>query len=532
MLQIKTVKSFNLSAKPLLALFSAWTLYYLILYIAGLDLISEHLISDAKFYVLSAEKLADYKISAQFNVYIEGKTFTERYLLLGIFYLSQFFKIPIEILSLWLSRVTHLIFVLTIFRLCKICSLHDAPALSVSLLSLIEIHILGGTTFGMRGFGFLPRDLVQPIIILAFSEYIYIKQAALKKCSANLPILGLCTLLVYPLSALHFCILILLMEIRNLKGFMFLFFGKKRLLNNFIFFVGLLVVALIIYERSNLNAINLELLQQRNGFMIFDFSNAGSWKYIRRFVTELALIGVVLLLMRNSTKEFSENLILRLFFISSGISIVGLFIESTTSHMALFLSRLSFFSHLTFMLFIAWTLWKIFGKYKSKYNLLFLTLIFFFSAIHFNFITLARWTTKELNELSIVPEIKKDFCQKILNNRETNQRVLVFSDKHVDLADKFRYICRVPVFVTYKDGGITLSDGKLGKKWNDNWNISSGGIEIGLKALNKQILQGDFSHVVFKTVENECYQNLHPRFNLSTKNKNYCMYQFESLGSR
>ena len=315
----------------------------------------------------------------------------------------------------------------------------------------------------MRGFGFLPRDLVQPIIILALSEYIYIKQAALKKCSATLPILGLCTLLVYPLSALHFCILIFLMEVRNLKSFISLFFGKKRLLNNLIFLIGVLVVALIASERSNFNAVDLELLQQRNSFMIFDFSNAGSWMYVRRFVTEFALVCFVLFLMRHSMTNLSENLILRLFLISSSVSIVGLLIEATTSHMALFLSRFSFFSHMSFMLFVVWVLWKYIGKSTRKFYFLYLSLIFIFSLIHFNFMTLARWTTKELNDVSIVLGIKKNFCEKILKHREMDQRVLVFSDKRVDLAAELRYICRVPVFVTYKDGGITLSDGALGK---------------------------------------------------------------------
>ena len=49
-----------------------------------------HLISDAEFYILSAEKLANFQMGSQFNVYIEGKPFVERNLLLIIFYLSQF----------------------------------------------------------------------------------------------------------------------------------------------------------------------------------------------------------------------------------------------------------------------------------------------------------------------------------------------------------------------------------------------------------------------------------------------------------
>ena len=158
MLQIKTVKSFNLSAKPLLALFSAWTLYYLILYIAGLDLISEHLISDAKFYVLSAEKLADYKISAQFNVYIEGKTFTERYLLLVFLFISilqnsdRNFK-PLVIESPILYSYSQF------FTLQNMLFTRRPCFIGKFIIIDRDTHI-GGTTFGMRGFGFLPRDLV------------------------------------------------------------------------------------------------------------------------------------------------------------------------------------------------------------------------------------------------------------------------------------------------------------------------------------------------------------------------------------
>ena len=77
---------------------------------------SGHLISDAEFYILSAEKLANFQMGSQFNVYIEGKPFVERNLLLIIFYLSQFFNIPLEIFSLWLSRFTHLVFAISVFR--------------------------------------------------------------------------------------------------------------------------------------------------------------------------------------------------------------------------------------------------------------------------------------------------------------------------------------------------------------------------------------------------------------------------------
>ena len=128
-------------------------------------------------------------------------------------------------------------------------------------------------------------------------------------------------------------------------------------------------------------------------------------------------------------------------------------------------------------------------------------------------------------------ESKNNFCEKILKHREMDQRVLVFSDKRVDLAAELRYICRVPVFVTYKDGGITLSDGALGKKWNDKWKISSGSVEIGLKELDRQISLGDFSHVVFKTVNNVCSPIFNSNFYLSARNNNYCMYQYKSLTS-
>jgi hypothetical protein len=499
--------------------------YYFLLSKLSITLSAGHLLSDAQFYVLSGEQLAGKNLADRLMLPIDAKPFGEQFLLFFFATIAKNFGFGFEVFSLWLSRFLHLGFVISVFHFCLACKLSSRASIFVALVSILEVHILGGTTFGIRGFGFLPRDLGQIISILTLSIYVRQRLDTRTKFSPTFSLLFLAGLFLYPLSVIHLCLLLIIVEIPKFSFLRSAFEKPYAYFNVGIASLCLFVVWVILDDRSILQAPTLDLIKFRNSFMMFDPERMESWLYIRRFLTELGLFIAILVIVKKTKFKLNE-LVIKIFFIGSLISIIALFIEAHTTFLSLFLSRLSFFSHAAFMVILI----SFLGQLLRISNLAQKLLIFAFSSVffllHLNLSTIYRWADAEkLNNANLM-FLKKKVCPIVRNDFPNNRKVLIFSNSNKDLANTIRYACRIPVYVTYKDGGITLSDGVRGKEWRGKWEKTSGSVSNNLMALDTELKMGLFSHVIFERQAKICPLLHHLQLQNIGVNNRYCIYSY------
>jgi hypothetical protein len=521
----KNLASFN-HKLYITALFSLWLLYYAWMSLSGISLTEEHLISDARFYLLAGEQLAAKPETVGLGIPIQAKPISERFLLHAFSSATSFADINSQTASLYLSRLIHLIFVCSVYLFVIATGLDQRIALAAGAVSIVETHILGGSTFGVRGFGFLPRDLGQVLMIWTLTLYLF---ASAKPLLSNLLLLAICftaTSVVYPLSAIHTALLLVLIEAPRFRLAKQFFLTKNLLIVMPFIVISLFVLIKISIDRADLSPTTKELILFRNSFMVFNPNEFNGWLYIRRFAAEIFVVASFWLFFRRQLLLIKKPII-KIFVLSCFISVFALLLEAHTTLLPLFLSRFSFFSHLTFLLIFFWILFENSRRISVLLRVPCTIIIVCFLTVHSNAMTLVRWAKSETDNIGESKFIKSEICNTINKGDGKDKAILVFSNESEDLADLVRYVCRAPVYVTYKDGGITLSDGVLGTIWKNRWEKTNGKPQTKIPLFKKEIENGEIQYIFYrKSDPASCLEFQEENFFLINDGQKFCSFHF------
>ena len=458
-------KKYSAELTPLLIIYFCALLYSMIpFFLTGINL-NGLLLSDAEFYAHSMEAMRSGLSALQAGIPMDSKPIGDQLLNKYIGLIAQYLSINLFSFSVFLSIISLLLFLTAIYFLCRETLESNSLALFISLWCIIEIHALGGTTFGFRALGFLPRDFA--LAISLFILYIYI--LALQRNSNKLL-----------LASFFFCGIFTnyySIAFVNLLGVLSVSEAIRqrtvslKLISLILMWAALASPALmdLATKTSNWSSVDLRILRERNSFMIFTGFNIDSIKYIRRFFIH-SVAGIISMVYIGKSKAKIEPWF---YILSSSIllSITGIFIESTTEYLRLFISRASQYVTISSMILCCYAssvfLRTHFAKYSSALLYFSLSIFFLFQSSITSIFNM--WQDQRTNRQNRDEFLIAAHYAAISTDKDS--LFIVPSSPSQDLAASFRTYANRRIFTSYKDGGISLVDGERARIWEHKYKI-------------------------------------------------------------
>lgn len=381
---------------------------------------------------------------------------------------SQIFGLTIFATSISMSCLVSITFGLLSFKISRLYLPFNFSVIFCAIC-LFETHVLGGTTLGCNPLGLLPRELAQCIAVGIMLYRLKVIDKNLKTSSLNLGIIYTSVAVlfyIYPPQGLGLFLIIASFDVYIYSKLSSL---KEILLPLLIFFCIIypLAVSFAIGHKSS-NNLNLEILKQRNSFMMITGFDLNTLLYLRRFVVQtiaLIVIGFFIYKKNQALNPKEKNIIFPLTVISFLYSIFGILIEQNPKYLTFFISRASifytFFFYLIFLIFLQ----KIQLKSALLKNIS-LVLLILFMILNTNLVGFIRQVCvenlrkKETQSFFRIIDYFK--CKKF----EKSLFIVEYSNSF-DLAATFRTYSKKTVYVCDKEGGISLVDGKKAKIWAD-----------------------------------------------------------------
>ena len=381
---------------------------------------------------------------------------------IGVF--ANYFNLDLLGLSVYLSIVSLVLFVIAIYCLSLTSLRHRGWALFIAAVSIIPIHALGGTTFGFRALGFLPRDLALGITIGTLTLYVYSVQK--KRLRLTYVAFCLCGLFAnyYSIAFVHLFVIMSLAEIIR---------ARKITRHHFGFAAVWVVAALpaigdLIGKTNTWAPVDLEIMRMRNGFMIAAPISIAAVQYLRRFIIHGILCFIGIALVRNFSDESTKNEMgpwIPLAVSSLIIAVAGLIVEANTEYLRMFFSRASQVLTIASMLFTVAGLRALATHLRVKApNLAVVSVAGFLFLFQSNVGTILRFW-KGLERTRIESEQFFEAVEMVKAVTPSSAIIMAPSPIINDLAASLRTYANRRIYVAYKDGGVSLVDGHRAREW-------------------------------------------------------------------
>ncbi len=364
--------------------------------------------------------------------------------------------------SVFVSMISLAIFLTGIYFLVSYSLQSAEIGFLVALGSVVPAFALGGTSWGFLAEGFLPRELAVGIAVWLLYLYFYGIRLASTKHIATVFIFAGILSNWYPVLFFHFMFVLLLADIICLRSI-----KKEHVLYGVLWAICAPFAFYDIFAKSSsVTPINISTMRSRFGYMLFDGFEYTFVRYLRRFIIYSALISGAYALSKNIFTDDENKIITpwRSIWLSSFfISIFGILIENYTPYTKFLFSRASLWFLFSSMVIVAYTTKAICAK-KIDY---------------FKGSLLIPWTIvlsiflgqssipsiyRELKDLSVD---RSDYAHYIKTIKKMEEFVpagdLVLADPKD--ANKIRAYGNRGIYVSWKDGGISLLDGKGGEEW-------------------------------------------------------------------
>lgn len=423
---------------------------------------SQQLSSDAEFHILHwYEYSKNYEgnfLPDKFFQYDErpaGDLFVDKIFVR----ITEFFGIDLPTGSIIVSVIALCSFLVAVYAVSYFALADAFLALIIGLSSVIPTFILTGSTYGFLSQGYLPRELALGFCLWILFLFLYAK----KRNSRRLPFLVFLIIGLfanwYPVLFSHFAAVLILADIIQKRKL-----SKEHVLYGLIFAASAFFAIFDIVSKAKTTvAPDLAILHERFRYMhIFSFKY-GVFHYLRRVILYAVWIpGIILFskkFLKEKFKETKEAISFWLaLWISAGIIMtIGVLLEQYTIYEKFLISRASLFFIFSSMIITVIILSPLFKK--KGFLVLFLFCVFIGqSAIPTYY--------RSLNDAAKNAETEKSRLEalNVLSQHTTPQDVVLAETLH---SNKIRAYAMRSVYSSWKDGGVTLLDGKKGREWNE-----------------------------------------------------------------
>src|SRR5688572_8753501 len=421
--------------------------------------------SDAEWYVALTARMADPAIlaaDAGFRYASGVKPGVENWLHWLVIGTARATGSDFGSASVALSILTLVAFVLLVYWLMA-STLGDEPlAFVIALLCVIPVHALAATTLGFQPLGFLPRDLALTGAVGLLGCYF----AALRRGRGLALVFLACGLFanVYILVFAHLAAVLWVAEvIREPRAW------RRHLVSGLMFVAGAApVLAGTLAYLGSATPPDIPIMRMRHPYMmIFPLGDALRTT-LRRVLIYAVLTPLAWAVVRRVGTADQQRAIApwsRVAQAAFAVTLAGIVIENTTTLWPYHISRASVFFILSAMAICATGLYALGVRYAGAagraVGLALVALLLLMQSNlpsiyrHVQLVSATRVERQELLDLS-------DW---LLLQTPPAQVVLVPTDVNEDLALTLRVYALRPVFVTFKDGGVSMLDGDKGRDW-------------------------------------------------------------------
>jgi hypothetical protein len=397
---------------------------------------------------------------------------TSELLGLGIEDLSQF--------SIGISWFALLLFLTMVYILG--CLVFDEPfwAFILGLGSIIPTFAMGGATWGFLSLGFLPRELALGWCLGLLALFIFGRKHQKEKLVLLTFFLSGLSANWYPVLFFHFIIVLILADVIWKKKV-----SISHLLYGLLFALGgSFAIYDVLMKAQSTQSLDFGVYHYRYAYMMFSPIGYGIFHYGRRMILYLLWVPLIIWLAKFLKKDIDLSLWRSLFISSTAITIIGIGLEQSTNYARFLFSRASLFFILSSMVISVLVIPKFFEKTKHQKLIsgLILLIIFFgqsaIPTIYRSFVNNKNsidnyWIQKQNGFIEALDIIKK--------NTLPSEMVLA----NPSYSNKIRYLIIRPVYSSWKDGGVSLLDGKAAKEWFDRYTET-----------NKILADGNLSEII------------------------------------
>lgn len=356
--------------------------------------------------------------------------------------------------SILISALALAIFLSGVYAVVAYSLKNQFLALLVTLGSVIPAHTLGGSSWGFFANGYLPRNMASAIAVWLLLLYFHSIASSSKRSFLLTFILAGLFANWYPVLFLHFAIVLLIAEIIRRRSL-----AKEQFIAGFLFVVCAFPSIFDVWQkRGQAGPIDMALLHMKHRYMMFLSWYNALFKYLRRVIVYSFLVSI-------SPRIPALQPWYAILGASLIVSIPGIFIENYTPYAQFFFSRASlWFMFVAMVIFVA-TTHELLKRQRlissSIATLIIAGVIFGLQSNAYQFVRSVLATR------ALSPEHRERIAlyQKIQKTTKPTDVILADPPE----ANKIRAYASRSIVVSWKDGGVSLYDGRSARQWHERY---------------------------------------------------------------
>lgn len=369
----------------------------------------------------------------------------------------------------------------------------------VALGSIIPAFSLGGSTWGFLAQGFLPRELALGIAAWIILIYFYGLEKNHIWASRSVFLLSGIFSNWYPVLFFHFAAIVFVAEIIRLKSI-----KKELLIYGLLYAAGASFALIDIFIKSAQTApIDLEVFRFRFRYMLLSSFEYTFLRYLRRFLIYAAVVAGLFIFSKKTLNRDELRPLSPWYAIwlsAALISLIGIVLENFTTFARFLFSRASVWFLFASMTIIAYTIHKIYEK-RVKNNFLLSAILATGILLIFIGQSAIPSIYRQLRDLKANAANYNNYITLLENLKEATPNDAIILAPPRD-ANKIRAYGSRGTYVSWKEGGITLLDGKSGREWFERLHeVEAVFGQKNLEALQKYAQAKNIRYIIYNTDE-------------------------------
>lgn len=346
-------------------------------------------------------------------------------------------------------------------------ALNDAfLALIVGLGSIIPTHALGGTSWGFLTLGYLPRELAIGFALWLLLLFLYGKRQNI----AWMPFAIFFAIGIfanwYPILFFHLAIVLVVADIIQNRRI-----SKEHILYCILFTVGAFFAIFDVISKAKETIVpDLSIVHIRLGYMYISSFTYGVLRYLRRVIIYAVWIPGLILFSKKFLKEkVKENLSFWLaLWISAGIIMtIGVLLEQFTVYAKFWFSKTSLFFIFASMIITSAMLARAFENFFPSHRLkkvILASLLLIIFIGQSSIPTIYRSISSTVKNVSSEKSFRE--ALNVLSLHTTSKDIILANTSY---SNKVRAYALRSVYSSWKDGGVSVLDGRRGKEWYERF---------------------------------------------------------------
>ena len=401
--------------------------------------------------------------------------------------------------SSWVSSLSLIVFLSGVYFVVAYSLKNSWLGFLVALGSIIPAFSLGGSTWGFLAQGFLPRELALGIAVWIMLIYFYGLEKNHIWAGRSVFLFSGIFSNWYPVLFFHFAAVLFVAEIIRLKSI-----KKELLVYGLLYAAGASFALIDIFIKSTHTApIDLEVLRFRFRYMLLSSFEYAFLRYLRRFLIYAVVVAGLFIFSKKTLNRDELRPLSPWYAVwlsAALISLTGIVLENFTTFARFLFSRTSVWFLFTSMAIIAYTIHKIYEK-KIKNNFPLSAVLATGILLIFIGQSAIPSIYRQLRDLRINSTNYNDYIALLENLRNVtpNDAIILASPRE---AYKIRVYGSRGAYVSWKDGGITLLDGRSGREWFERLHeVEAVFGQKNLEVLQKYAQTKNIRYIIYNTDE-------------------------------